>query len=133
MLGSRENFYRLVCEEGYFLPALSSRAITNEYLRGVLSGTFQQLRSNELRQPPKMKKEMSKIDMLTFIQEVVGGNRELGFGPGNMPDTDYFIAICYSLNQDLEMFTGVQMNEQVVRIPVSFLDRIKFFDPYLKN
>jgi hypothetical protein len=133
ILGNKENFYRLVQEEGFFLPALSSRAVTNDYLRGVLSGKVYQFRTDQIRTPPKPKKEWSKIEMLTFIQSRLGQERELGFGPNNIPDNEFLLAVCFTLDPNLEIFTGIKEAEEIVQIPVNFLERIKFFDPNLRN
>jgi hypothetical protein len=129
ILGSKENFYRLVQDEGYFIPALSSRAITNDYLRGVLNGTFYQFLSRQIMTPPKPKKVWSKIEMITYIKTRIGLERDLGFGPTNMPDEDFLVTICYTLDQNLDMFTGIKEEDEIIAIPVNFLDKLRFFDP----
>lgn len=133
ILGSKQNLHRLVIEEGFFIPSLSSRAITNQYLMGVLGGIYQQFRINQIRNPPKPKREWSKIDMISFITSRLGNQTQLGFGPTTLPDKDFLVTISYNLDPNIEMFTGVDSEEDIVQIPVSFLERIRFFDPALKS
>lgn len=130
--GSKENFYRLVEEEGYFLPSLKSRAITNDYLQGILTGRYFQFLRNQIQNPPAVKKEWSKIDLLAFIQGRIGQN-DLGFGPEKMPDRAFLQKVTYSLYPNLEIFFGVRAEEPLIRLPASFIERLNFFDPYNQN
>lgn len=130
--GSKENFYRLVHDEGYYLPSFKCRAITNNYLQGILAGRYFRFYKNQIQIPPEIKKEWSKLDLLAFIQGRVG-NADLGFGPEKMPDRAFLQNVVYTLDPTLEIFSGVRRQEPLVRLPATFLERLKFFDPDDKN
>lgn len=55
VLGSKQNLYRLVTDEGFFLPAYPSRAITNNYLLGNISGKYYRFYKNNIPNPAPVK------------------------------------------------------------------------------
>lgn len=130
ILGSKDNFYRLVCDEGWFLPALKTRAITNDYLLRVIRNQVFRVQKNQVLTPPPEKKVWSKLDLLAFIQAQVGVGRDIGLTPEKMPDRQWLLTIAYSFSQDLEVFTGVRLDEEIISIPTTFLEKLAFFDPY---
>lgn len=71
--------------------------------------------------------------MLSYIQAHIGADKDLGFGPMSLPDEAFLVAVCHALNSNLEMFTGMSLEEELVQIPLSFLQRLNFFDPYARK
>jgi hypothetical protein len=64
-----------------------------------------------MNRTPKVKKEWSKQNMFTFISSRLWGNLELRFGPA------------------MQMFTGIKSEDELVRNLVTFLEKLRIFDP----
>jgi hypothetical protein len=128
IIGDKKNLYRMVEEEGAFLPKFKSRAITTRYLTGVLSGEFFKFEKSKTLMPLPEKKIFSKIDLLALICEKMG-NIDLGFSPDHMPDRHFLLSLVYSLSPNHEIFTGVTDDEKTVKIPLKFLQNLLFVNP----
>lgn len=131
VLGSKENMYRLVDEDGWFLPALKTRAITTDYLMKVVKGEVFRIQKNQLINPPSEKKVWSKIDLIAWISERCSP-LPLGVTPTKLPDRRWLVSIAYGYDHNLEIFTGTQPNDVIVSLPLKFLEKMAFFDPFLK-
>ena len=102
-------------EEGNFLSSIKSRAITNNYLQGILNGGYLRFFPNHILDPPNIKKEWSKIYLPAFIYSKFTQG-DLGFGPDKMLDRGFLQKIAYTLEQNLDIFTGVRPEDPPCKI-----------------
>lgn len=58
--------------------------------------------------------------------------KSLGFTPTALPDRRWILNIAFTLLPNLEIFTGGNKIDDIVGIPIEFLQNNAFFDPYLK-
>lgn len=56
----------------------------------------------------------------------------LGFTPTSLPDRRWIINIAYSLIPQLQIFTGNNDIDELVSVPLEFVEGAAFFDPYIK-
>jgi len=132
VLGSRENVYRMLDEDGYYLPSIKSRAITCSYLLKVYRNEVFRVEKSYVLTPPSEKKIWSNLDLLAYIEKKCYP-KPLGFSPNTMPDRKWLLAIAYSFDKNLEVFTGILAKEEIVGLPLEALNGNKFFDPLAKK
>ncbi len=105
--------YRMLDEEGLFLPSIKYRAITCNYMMKVFKKEVFRVKIAIIKNPPRERKTMSNIDLLAFI-EGKAYPVPLGIGPNNLPDRKWLLTIAYSYDHRLQIFTGLNEDEEIV-------------------
>ncbi len=118
LLANRENLYRMVSAEGWFLPESESKAVTVNYLLGVSSGKFFRIRVSEVHHYPAEKKTWKKLDLFIYLSDVHLRSVNLGFDYLHLPDRNYLLSILYTLEPTHEVFSGLGLSEKVVEVPL---------------
>ncbi len=78
LIPTKAALYRILVKEmGYFLPEQNSKAITEEYLLGVLRGKFYSLKLSDKKEVP-IKEDLaaSKLELISEIMKKT--NKNLG-------------------------------------------------------
>lgn len=119
-MGNKQNLYNIVKSEGWELPEFRSRAITTDYLFSVLGGTVFRIQSNEIRRYSVIKHKWSKIDLLIWLENNIGNHEKLGMSSDHLPDERWLYNVCYTLNPNIQCFTGLQENEKLVMLPLRY-------------
>ena len=121
VLGSKQNLYIIVESEGWFLPKLKSKAISNAYLFEVLLGNVHRVKSNPITPPPPEKIRWKKIDLVTFIDdECLQGQKKLGFTQTKLPYRRFLLTLLYYYKKDHKVFLGAAFSSEAsVEIPIS--------------
>ena len=100
-------------EDGYFLPNYKSRPITIKYLLEVYKNEVFRCLKIHVSNPPKEKKIWSNLDLLVYITQH-SSPKKLGFNYNQMPDRNWLLTIAYSFNKDLEIFSGIEENNNLI-------------------
>ena len=129
ILGNKQNLYRLVMEEGYYLPKSDSRCCTARYLFDVMAGSVFRILVKDIRISLEQKKKWPKIDLICHIEQNFLNGQKFGFGPEKLPDRQWITNVLYTFDPNHEIFSGVRNLEKIVEIPIrsdSFLIRSDF-------
>jgi hypothetical protein len=97
----------------------------------VYRGELFVLQTSQVLNAPYEKKIWPSVDILAYVSQRIHP-QDLGFTTHNPPDRKYILNLAYTLDQNLEIFTGGDAIDDEVAVPVEFLERNKFFDPFLK-
>lgn len=89
------------------------------------------LNLDSIRYAPYERKIWSSIDILSYLSRLIEP-RVFGFSPSTMPDRRWIINIAFTLAPTLEIFTGGNQVDDIVGIPIEFIENNRFFDPYIK-
>ncbi len=119
ILGSKENFYRMVSSQGWYLPHISSKAITIPYLMKVVEGTCFKVRVSEVRHFIVDRKKWKKLDLFLFLRDTHLSNVTTGWDLLHLPDRIFLLNILHTVDPNHEVFSGVSGSEKLVDIPVS--------------
>lgn len=119
VLGNKRNLHRMLTEQGFYLPRVDSRACTGKYLFSVISGSVFSIKTSQVRTCLEEKTKLSKIDLLSLLQTLVGSNVNLGFSPISLPDRSWILNVVYTYSPENEIFTGIDVVDKIVEIPIS--------------
>ena len=98
--------YRIMIQNyNYFLPSESSKAVTEDYLLGVLKGNYFGMKFEE-RKELRLKNDItaSKLDLIEEISKLV--KKPLGFTLNQTPDRDWLLDILNTLNPKNKIISG---------------------------
>ena len=118
ILGNKSNLYRLVSEEGYYLPKSDSRCCTARYLFDVMSGTVFRILVKDIRISLDQKKKWPKIDLICYLEQNFLNGQKFGFGPEKLPDRTWITNVLYTFDPNDEIFSGICSAEKIVEIPI---------------
>ena len=118
ILSSKKNLYKIISEDGWFIPDYKSRAINSKYLFNTLAGTIFRIKQSEIRRHPIIKLKFAKIDLICIIKDRLGNQEELGYDIEHQPDHDYLYDLCFTLDPTLQCFTGIESDDKMVLIPI---------------
>lgn len=118
-------------ERNLYLPNLKLRVITADYLLKVSRGEYFSLRIDQIRYAPYERRVWSNIDLVSWMAQRIHP-QQLGFGDNRYPDRKWLLKVAYTLEPNLEVFTGGEFAEELVAVPVEFLEANRFFDAYVK-
>jgi hypothetical protein len=118
ILGSKHNLYRLVIEEGWYLPKEESRCCNTKYLFDVMSGRIFRIQQNNVKSCFGEKLKWSKLDILSYLQSKYLGGMEFGFSVENLPNREWLVNILFTYEPSHELFTGSGEIEKLVEIPI---------------
>ena len=94
----------LTSVQGLYLPCITSKAITEDYLLKVLKKTVTTIARANINPAPEVRKKVSTQELLEEIGKLTG-EKNLGFDLYNMPDKEYLLNILFSLKKDHPFFT----------------------------
>lgn len=110
---------------------MKSRCITSEYLLKIYRNEVFSIRVENIRYAPYERKVWASIDILASISNAIAP-RILGFTPCALPDRRWILNLAFTLLPDLEIFTGSAEIDDIVPVPLEFVENAAFFDPYVK-
>jgi hypothetical protein len=117
-------------EKGYYLPDIRSRIITTDYLVKVSKGINFGIKSDQIKSHPLERKRWSSLDMVSWLS-----NRlyplELGFSSNKLPNRKWLLDVVWSIEPKHEIFDGGEVYEELVEVPIEFLENSCFLDPYI--
>lgn len=109
MIHDKNDMYNLLASKcGYILPSLTSKAITSEYLQGILTGKFWVMQYKEFN-PYRwvaLNTVKTKSSLIDTLAELIPKGKELGFDKVNTPDKKWLIDAIHSLKPDHHLFDG---------------------------
>jgi hypothetical protein len=120
ILCSKQNLYRLVAEEGWYLSRLQSRCCTSRYLFDIMNGSVFRMKTSDVKPCLVERIRLSKIDIIAHIVSKLIKDCKLGFGPENLPDRDWLLNVLHTLEPSNDIFTGNKSIEKVVEIPLKY-------------
>ena len=118
ILGTKSNFYRMVKEEGFYLPSEESRCITTQYLFSVVSGSVFRILRKDVVYYTTIKSKWSKIDLLSWLESSGRLALPLGITVDKLPDFNWLANVVHSLCPNHDMFCDVETGEKLVDIPL---------------
>jgi len=118
ILGSKSNLYRMVAEEGWYLPKKESRCCTAKYLFGVIGGYYFRILVADVKFCVDEKVRLPKIDLIAHLETKVLNGPKLGFGPESLPDRTWLLNVLFTFQPEHEVFSGITEVEKIVEIPV---------------
>ena len=118
ILGNKQNLYRLVSEEGYYLPRYDSRCITTNYLLEVMKGSVFRICATDVKVCLSERIRYSKIDMISLLETKYLGNTKLGITPDALPNREWLVNVIYTIDPYHDMFVGTSETDKLVDIPV---------------
>ena len=118
ILGNKSNMYRLVSEEGWYLPNSESRCCTARYLFDVMAGTVFRIPVKDIRISLEQKRKLPKIDLICYLEQNLLNGQKFGFGPEKLPDRQWITNVLYTLDPQHEIFSGAKHAEKIVEIPI---------------
>ena len=89
---------------GLYLPSITSKAVTEEYLLKVLKKSVVTINRASINPAPEVRKKITTQELLEEIGKLTLG-KDLGFDLYNMPDKEYLLNILFSLKKDHPLFT----------------------------
>ena len=126
ILGNKANLFRLVSDEGFYLPNKESRCCTSRYLFDVMAGNVFRIKIQDVRVCLNWKVKWTKIDIIAYLEANYIRNQKFGFGVENLPDRPWITNILYTFNPEHEVFTGLGGVEKIVEIPIKYVKFIYF-------
>jgi len=118
ILGNKSNLYRLVVEEGYYLPRSESRCCTARYLFDVMAGTVFRIYVKDVKISLDQKKKWPKIDLIGYMEQKHLNGLKFGFGIDKLPDRSWITNLLFTFEPTHEIFSGVKTSEKIVEIPI---------------
>ncbi len=104
-LPNKEALYRVLVQKDNYLPDLTSKACTEEYLLGVARGQLYCLKNSQLRNYQLWKDlKKTKLELYHEIKSKV--EKPLGFDLNGLPDKQYLINILYSIDSENRFFNN---------------------------
>lgn len=120
ILGSKPNLYRMVQQDGWYLPRPESRCVTTSYLFGVINGSVFRIKHSDIKPYLHEAIRLSKIDIICFIETHLIGDSKLGFGLEKLPDRSWLLNVLHTLDNCNEVFTGTRVVDKIVEIPLKY-------------
>lgn len=118
LLGSVQNFYMALLDQGWSLPKFNRNSITFHYLWSVFMGECFRIKRSEVKKGILFKKVSKKylFEQITLIVE------NFGFSNEKIPDKEWLIDILFTLEPNNEIFTKTKATEEdpKVQVPLKY-------------
>lgn len=121
ILGSKTNLYRLVKEEGWFIPKQEARASTVKYLLEVVQGACFRIKQTDVKPYTTERTKWSKLDILSYLQSKHLLNVRLGFTIENLPDRNWLLSVLHTIEPSHEIFSGTSECDKYVDVPLKYI------------
>jgi hypothetical protein len=118
ILGSKSNLYRLVVEEGWYLPRVEARCCTSKYLFGIMNGEYFRIKTSDIKPSLVERVRLSKIDIIAYLDSNLLKGVKHGFSPEALPDRAWLLNLLHTIDPNNEVFSGSSSAEPIVQIPV---------------
>lgn len=119
ILHSKLNLFRIAKNLGWYIPDPDSKAVTTEFLFRTQIGTIFRIEASKINPYREELIKRKKIDLYIYLKEELLGGQELGYDSTRLPSRKYLLNIIHSLKSDSEIFTGVEINEKIVEVPLA--------------
>ncbi len=106
LIPNKGALYRILIKElDYFLPKETSKAISEEYLLGVLRGQFYSLKNSEKREL-QLKEDLSagKLELIDEISQKI--SKPLGFTFSTSPDRNWLLDVLNTIDPNNKLIIG---------------------------
>ena len=118
ILGNKSNLYRMVAEEGWYLPSKDTRCCTAKYLFGVIGEQYFRIQVSNIKFCFDEKVRLPKIDLVAYMEQNLLNGEKFGFQPESLPDRSWLINVLHTLQPSHPVFTGIEETDKIVEIPL---------------
>ena len=116
LLGSVQNFYMALVDQGWSLPKFNRNCITFQYLWNVFMGSCFRIKRSELKKGFLFKK-ISKKELFETLNLVIPN---LGFSNEKIPEKEWLIDVFFTIQPENDIFKKMKQDceDPKVKVPI---------------
>jgi len=100
---NKNTLYRIMVEKDYYLPSITSKACSEEYLLGCLKGKYFTIKITELK-PYVLWRDLKSNKLELFDEIVKKASKSLGFSIHKLPEKEYLVNVLHTLDKSNRVF-----------------------------
>lgn len=118
LFGSKKQIYSSLLNLGLYLPKDESKGCTVDYLLAVARKEVFYILCNDVKPAIMIKKKLTKIDLITYLEEKYITNVALGFTALKLPNREWLESLLHTFEPSHHIFTGIESSNITVDIPM---------------